>query len=121
LRRWTPRRPSPDLRARVFGRGALIRSAALALSEFSRWVVPAFGCFVLVVGGLSRGPARVALEGEASSWSAGRERIMLAEARQHSEINAVPVTRMEQRIGMALFQEPSGASLISYTNKLIQK
>lgn len=128
MRRWTPRQPSPELRARIFGVQAPVQipvqAAARTLGDFSRWLVPAFGCFLLVVGGLSQ---RVSdpLGGSAeTNWlgaqSGGNSRIMLAQSRQHSEINAIPATRMERSIGRAELAQP-GRTATSHTNQLIQQ
>jgi hypothetical protein len=72
MRRWTPRRPSPELRARIFGATAGGSGAAQALSDFSRWLVPAAGCFLLAVGTLSQrmpGP----LSTPETNWVVGTE------------------------------------------------
>src|SRR5688500_14776917 len=54
LRRLTPRRPSPELRARIFSSAAQPAAAiGFDLHELTRWIVPAFGCFLLVMGSLS--------------------------------------------------------------------
>jgi hypothetical protein len=42
------------VRARIFGAPAAATTAAQALSDFSRWLVPAAGCFLLAVGSLSQ-------------------------------------------------------------------
>lgn len=54
MRRWTPRRPSAELRARIFGAPSAGPAAVRAFSDFSRWLVPAAGCFLLAVGSLSQ-------------------------------------------------------------------
>src|SRR6186997_2051772 len=124
-RKWIPRRPSPELRQRIFGKPALAGAAARTISDFSRWLVPAFGCFVLVVGGLTQHVSEhVAPARETNLFSAQngqKSRIMLAEARQHSEINALPTTRMERSIEGSPLPPPGQSTLISHTNQLIQQ
>ena len=54
LRKLTPRRPSPELRARIFGADSQAAGAvSLDLRELTRWIVPALGCFLLVMASLS--------------------------------------------------------------------
>jgi hypothetical protein len=118
LRTWRPRRPSPELRAQIFAEPAV--SAARALSEFSRWLVPSFGCFLLAVGSLSQ---RLPGNGHimAQSLLTIGTQTAAAEARQHSEINAIPAKRMEYSIHAALTQSLTSPILTSYTNKLIHQ
>lgn len=123
MRKWTPRRPSPDLRARLFGAPPLSQSAVRTLGEFSRWVVPAFGCFLLVIGGLSQRlpDARMfGLErGRADAEAGSKSRFMFAEARQHSEINAIPVKHLQYSLGSNLAQPAQPASGFTSTNHSI--
>ena len=123
LRRWTPRRPSPELRARLFGKPALARDAVRTVSDFSRWLVPAFGCFVLVMGGLSQrftGEHAFQRETNVLGPAAGSSRFMLAEARVHSEINAVPVKHLHYSFVSNITQPASPGPDFSFTNRLIQ-
>jgi hypothetical protein len=49
-----PRRPSPELQARIFGIEPEPAAAiSFDLRELTRWIVPAFGCFLLVMASLS--------------------------------------------------------------------
>ena len=124
MRRWTPRRPSPELRQRIFGRPASVETAARTISDFSRFLVPAFGCFMLVLSGLSqRLPENLAATETnlLSGQDRGNSRIILAEARRLSEINAIPVTRMEYRIKASELAQPESTGVTAYTNQLIQQ
>jgi len=123
LRRWKPRPVSPELRREIFGQPSLARGAARTISDLSRWLVPAFGCFILVIGGLTQRLPDRTLAHETNLWAVshhGNSRIMFSESRRHSEINAVPVKRFEYRLAATQITEPASALLISYTNQLIQ-
>jgi hypothetical protein len=110
------------LRARLFGQPARAQAAVHTIGAFSRWLVPAFGCFLLVAGGISqRSPdARRVTDIDFLAQSGGNDRIMLAEARQHSEINAVPVKHMQYSFGSNLSQ-PVHSAPAGHTNHLIQQ
>jgi hypothetical protein len=105
----------------LFGRPARAQAAVSLFSDFSRWLVPAFGCFLLVVAGLSQrmpDAGRFA-EGDFFGPSNGNERLMLAESRQHSEINAIPVKHLQYSFGSNLSQ-PVPSVPAAFTNHLIQ-
>lgn len=119
--RWTPRRPSPELRARIFGSPAPVTVAARALADFSRWLVPAFGCFLLVVGGLSqRGPGHLAAAQETNwlgtEWNRVDLSVQLALRNNASPISALGHAA-DLSTGRAAFAQPPA---ISHTNQLIQ-
>jgi len=61
LRSWKPRRPSANLKARIFG-GNVARPAAAHLSGLAigRWLAPAMALFVLGVVYLGTGPQYLA-------------------------------------------------------------
>ncbi len=120
MRRWKPRRPSPKVRHAIFGRPALVRTAARGLGDFSRWLVPACGCFLLVVGTLSQRAPYFATAGTDTNYSGlqGGGRILLAEMREHSEKNAIPATRLEQRLAGSILPQNENPSLDLQTNHL---
>jgi hypothetical protein len=92
----------------------MAHTAARSLGDFSRWLVPAFGCFALVVGSLSDRFPNLPPAGAADVD------VVMAQAVRLSEKNALPVTRMERSLTSSLAQ-PASHNLISYTNKLMQQ
>lgn len=80
---------------------------------------------MLVVGSLSQRLPDSMTSGGSASWAgrghAGDSRIILAEARKLSEINAIPATRMEYSISKPALAQPDRTSLPPYTNQLIQQ
>ena len=127
LRKLTPRRPSPELRARIFGADSQAAAAvSLDLRELTRWIVPAFGCLLLVMASLS------------SHWQP-RYGLELAETNfvmpsltddgpaqfpqsstKHSVMNSIPAKTLEWNFGPATAATSVGSILISYTNRLIR-
>jgi hypothetical protein len=111
------------VRQRIFGTSKA--RIGLHLTDFSRFLVPALGCFLLVLGTLStRMNERHAFPAGPTNGllpysGAQNGRLVLAQSVNHSGVNAVPAKRVEWSIGLA---RPTGigAALISYTNKLIQ-
>jgi len=95
------------------GAGAIVSFGRFA--DFSRWLVPVLGCFLLVLASFS-------------NHSALHERIYFAGTNlvcpaDHSDVNNVPARRLESNFAAApkILATPGlGAFLISYTNKLIQ-
>jgi hypothetical protein len=131
LRQWTPRRPSPELRRRLFrphNDAVAIRRARIGFADLSRWFVPAFGCFLLVVGTLSgRYPAHGAFPlGHTnvllSDNSPGYNDLVLASHSDHSDINSLPARiRLAASNGVSAgLSEQLTPFPSSYTNKLIQ-
>ena len=55
LRTWKPRQPSERIREALFGEQSASGDMATGLrfGEITRWLVPAMGCFLLVIGSLS--------------------------------------------------------------------
>src|SRR5687767_1987333 len=53
MKAWQPRQPSPALRKRIFATEASaveVRRAPMDWADFTRWVVPALGCFMVFAG-----------------------------------------------------------------------
>ncbi|HUS34423.1 MAG TPA: hypothetical protein VM680_03630 [Verrucomicrobiae bacterium] len=53
MKAWQPRQPSPALRARIFAtetQPVEFCRAPLDWADFTRWLVPALGCFVVFAG-----------------------------------------------------------------------
>ena len=51
MKAWQPRQPSPALRRRIFAAEPVeILRAPLDWAAFTRWIVPALGCFVVFTG-----------------------------------------------------------------------
>jgi len=98
------------------------------LADVSRWLVPTFACFLLVVASLSSHlPHRTAASFAMTNLllPAGNHDTPRAVAQSsghsgHSGVNAVPAKRLEWSFGARGTAGSAGALLISYTNKLIQ-
>ena len=53
MKAWQPRQPSPGLRQRIFATepaAVELRGAVGNWADFTRWLVPALGCFVVFAG-----------------------------------------------------------------------
>jgi hypothetical protein len=127
LRKLTPRRPSPELRARIFGTETP-QAAAISfdLRELTRWIVPAFGCFLLVMASLSeRLHPRYGLDLAETNFvlpalteeSTGM--VPPSSAAKHSAMNSIPAKTLEWSFRPRAATSV-GTILLSYTNKLIQ-
>ena len=127
LRKWTPRQPSPELRARIF-RAEPQSAAAISFDfrELTRWIVPAFGCFLLVMASLSSHlHPRYGIELAETNFvfpsltddSSG---VMPASPTEHSMMNNIPAKTLEWSFGPRSAATSVGTILISYTNKLIR-
>src|SRR5262245_47910711 len=106
LRRWTPRQPSPELRQRIFGVPPRAATPPIRFADFTQWLVPVFGCFLLVVGTLSsRYPSHEAFPLAAatnmllSENSAAYNEAVIAASADHSDKNSLPVPRLEWSFG----------------------
>ena len=128
LQRWKPRQPSPRTFQRIFGH-APQSDLAFHFRDLSRWLVPAAGCFLLVMGSLSTHfPTRYAVE-MAEHYELpplteeGALFAALPGAQHHSGVNSYPAKQLEWslpgRASTAVMMN-AGSILISYTNKLIQ-
>lgn len=128
LRTWTPRQPSPELHERIFGAAAAPSTprSAIGLADFSRWLVPAFGCFLLVIGTLSsRHPVHEVFPLAATNLLFPGNRtayndVVVAARADHSDINSLPARRLEWSFGGGAGTATFGSMLVAYTNKLIQ-
>jgi hypothetical protein len=123
--RWKPRQPSPKVYRRIFG-AEREDEVAFGLRDFSRWLVPAFGCFLLVLANLSTHlPGRFALQladTNVPSFSDQMSMATLPGAQQHSEVNSYPAREYEWSFAArhSTAAMTAGSILVSYTNKLIQ-
>ena len=103
---------------------------AVQFRDFSRWLVPAFGCFLLALASLStHSPGRF-------SFTKGTNMVLppltekfsaatIPGAQQHSGVNSYPARSYEWSFGSRASSTSSALStanaiLFSYTNKLIQ-
>jgi len=117
-----PRQASPELRERIFGaasRAATAPAAPFRFADITQWLVPAFGCFLLMIGTLSsRYPAHdVSLI--ATNMLLSENSAAYAGSIEHSEKNSLPAAHVEWTFGT----RPSATSYngtVSYTNKIIQ-
>lgn len=127
LRKWAPRQPSPELRARIF---VADTPPAVALGfdvrELTRWIVPVFGCFLLVMASLSNQlHPRYGIELAETNFvlplltddNAG---VMPPSQTEHSMMNNIPAKTLEWSFGPRNAATSVGTILISYTNKLIR-
>ena len=110
-RRWTPRRPSPELRQSIFGTPAVANTEAIGAAILMRWLVPATGCFLLLLATLNS-----RLPHEAAEYSGPRGASFLSAA-DHSELNNLPRTTLERSFGRGSTSVVLG-TLVEYTNKL---
>lgn len=116
------------MHARIFGvKTPPATALAFDLRELTRWFVPAFGCFLLVLATLSDHMGNPSLHRAAHLLlpPLGSEggTTALPDAIGHSGINTVPATKFERSFEARPATNPIGtvsAFLISYTNKLIQ-
>ena len=127
LRKWTPRQPSLELQRRIFSQEeSRPNSNELTIREITRWCVPAFGCFLLVMSSLTTRLQEPALDQLAATnlmMTTGdmeSSSIYYARNQEHSEKNSIPRTRVEYNISKRIPTLGIGSFLISYTNSLIQ-
>ena len=127
LRKFKPRQPSPELRARIFATEQSVGAIAFDLRELTRWLVPAFGCFLLVLGSLSHHwNPRYAVDLASTNLvlpSLDEEHPSVLpppSAHKHSGVNGVPAKTLEWNYRPHSAVTSMGTILISYTNKLIQ-
>lgn len=123
--KWKPRQPSPKIYRRIFGRD-LEAEVTFGFRDLSRWLVPAFGCFLLVVSNLSTHlQGRYSLQNSSTSFPQLSDQSALSTlpgAQQHSGVNSFPA----REYAFSFAARPStaamtaGSILISYTNSLIQ-
>lgn len=126
LQRWKPRRPSPELRERIFRLPPREVAASFDFRDVTRWIVPACGCFLLVLATLSNHlPHRYAVQLAATNLvipplmeESGP--VVMPVSSGHSGVNAVPAKKLEWNFGARPAATGIGAFLISYTNKLIR-
>jgi hypothetical protein len=123
--RWKPRQPSRKVYRRIFG-AEREGEVDFGLRDFSRWLVPAFGCFLLLVANLSTHlPGRNSLQLAATNLPSFSEHVSMATlpgAEQHSEVNSYPAREYEWSFAArhSTAAMAAGSILVSYTNKLIQ-
>ncbi|MGZ8901764.1 MAG: hypothetical protein ACXW3Z_16855 [Limisphaerales bacterium] len=124
--RWKPRQPAPKVYARIFGREQET-DMSFHLRDLTRWLVPAFGCFLLVMAHLSAHlPGRYSMQMSDGATTNLGEQLSMATipgAQRHSGVNSYPARSYEVTFGA----RPSTAALnaasilFSYTNKLINQ
>jgi hypothetical protein len=112
------------LRARIFGAPASAAAPRIRFADFSQWLVPVFGCFLLVIGTLSsRYPAHEnysALPTNILDGSPAYSSTVLAARADHSDKNNVPASHLEWSFGSQTSTTAyPGAVQVSYTNKII--
>lgn len=97
MRAWRLRQPSAELRSRIFAAEpapevALIRP--LDWPAFTRWLVPAMGCFLLATATLRERPVRAA--GPMGDLSTQMLAFSMGSALEH---NNIPATTLEWTFG----------------------
>jgi hypothetical protein len=118
-----PRPASPELRERIFGTPTDPASAPIGpfrFADLTQWLVPAFGCFLLVIGTLSsRYPSHdVSMTATNMLLS---ENAAYAGSIDHSEKNALPAAHVEWNFGNRANATSYNSEMpASYTNKIIQ-
>ena len=126
---WKPRQPSPKIYTRIFGHESDVK-LAVHFRDFSRWLVPAFGCFLLAVASLStHSPALFSSSKTEPDFVLPplTEKFSFATipgAQQHSGVNSYPARSYELSFSARASTTSSAIStanaILSYTNKLIQ-
>ena len=114
MKAWQPRRPSPELRARIFVSEELATTPASAPVEFdwaglTRWLAPAVGCFALLIGMSGNPETRLPL-GSIGSISGQELAISIAAGHRDFPKNNVPSKSLEWTFGA-----PSSSSNDSFT------
>jgi hypothetical protein len=102
--------------------------AGFDLRELTRWIVPAFGCFLLVMATLSPHiQTRTSFHLAATNFvlpslmdDSSAMAVPPSIDRGGSGVNGVPVKTLEWSFGGPQRAAAIGTLLISYTNKLIQ-
>jgi hypothetical protein len=97
------------------------------LRELTRWIVPAFGCFLLVMASLSSHlHPRYAVDLASTNFvlpsltEEGTGQFPQSSSTKHSVMNSIPAKTLEWNFGPRTAATSMGTILISYTNKLIQ-
>lgn len=115
LKDWKPRGPSPELKKRIFtAPAATVPEAGVtfSLSDFTRWLAPAMGCFMLAVATLDPGTTQPFLIGSTNDLlpesNKARYSAYVAARMFHSEMNSVPVTRVEMNFGGGVAAKAQG-------------
>jgi hypothetical protein len=102
MKEWRPRQPSAGLRSRIFApEPAAAKFAgpmfAFDLATWSRWFVPAVGCFLMATATLSHPEMHAMPTGE----SLAGQQLAFETASRHTAMNNVPVTNVEWTFGRA--------------------
>jgi hypothetical protein len=97
---------------------------AINWAEFARWVVPAACCIMLALASVDSRTSQPYLIGNTNdllseSGKAQYSAYVSAPA-FHSDMNSVPVTRMEWNFGARASAAATGSVLIQFTNSLIR-
>lgn len=113
--RWKPRRPSAELRRKLFGTENLAAGDLVAeISAWSRWAVPALGCFLLASATLTSHLPHGRLGGFQPPLSAS-----YFGSASHSEMNNIPRATLEWSFGPHAATSVL-ANILEQTNRLIR-
>lgn len=114
-RHWKPRRPSAELRRKLFGAEASAAGDLVAgISAWSRWAVPALGCFLLASATLTSHLPHARLAGFQPPMSAS-----YFGSASHSEMNNIPRATLEWNFGPRAATSVL-ANILEQTNRLIR-
>jgi hypothetical protein len=114
------------LRRRIFGVAERVSARTFHLADLSQWLVPVFGCFLLVMGTLSdRYPAHETLPVGFTNMLLSDNNAVISARADHSDKNALPPMPAEWTLGARSASARASTSaldavMVSYTNKLIQ-
>ena len=126
LEKWHPRKPSPDLKRRIFGRSENDALGPIfSFREASRWLVPACGCFLLVLSSLSTrfqesNASHLAAINPSALTGEAAESNFYSRSPEHSDINSVPFKHLEYNFGARTQLSSPASYLVSHTNRLIE-
>lgn len=93
MKAWQPRRASQELRRRIFAfEAAEPAEIDFSVRDFSRWLVPAMGCFLMVAATLVN-PQPHAVTAQAGAL--GDQAMAFSIAAHHSGVNNTPARTLE--------------------------
>ena len=100
MKEWRLRQPSPELRRRIFAPepagAAVMAEGQFDFTLLLRWLVPAVGCFAMVMLTHSEATAPAAMEP-----LGGEQQLAFSTATRHTSMNNVPTTTVEWTFGRA--------------------
>lgn len=125
MRDLKPRIPSPDLKERIFSPRELVPAEpalTFSLADVTRWLVPVMGCFLVALASLGTRTAPQAFVRSTNDLlpQSGKSAYAAYVGANlfHSEMNSVPVTRVERNFGPA--RESSARGVLQLTTNLMQ-